>query len=349
MVARGEDDFGISLTEVIAHNLVAALGKDNTGELPYMLKLLGVGRPLSMQVHPTTEQARAGYDLEEAAGLDLDAPNRSYKDPNAKPEMLYSLTSFEALSGFRPVEQIRTLLAPLVGESAIATKMAEAMKQPAAAALQAALSEALRGRATTPEGIAELAVACRRQLARPSGDPGAYALCSTLAKRFPGDGAVAASLLLCHLAMAPGEAFFVPPGTLHAYQRGLAVEVLGPSDNVIRAGMSGKHVDQERLINTVDYCGRGPVRPLVRRDGPARIMRPPVADFQLADIRLDGTYECPLSGPRVALVLAGQVTAFTSVGSMHVSRGQALFAMANEGPIKLRGRGRMILVAPGPA
>jgi len=349
MVARGEDDFGISLAEVIAHNRVAALGPEGGTELPYMLKLLGVGRPLSMQVHPTAEQASAGYTREEAAGLDLDAPNRTYKDPNGKPEMLYSLTSFEVLSGFRPAEQIRSLLAPLVSESALAAKMAVAMKQPAAKGLKAALREALQGQATTPAGVTELAAACRRQLAQPSRDPGAYALCSSLAKRFPDDGAVAASLLLCHLAMAPGEAFFTPPGTLHACLRGLAVEVLGPSDNVIRAGMSGKHVDRERLINTVDYCGRGPVRPLVRRDGPARIMRPPVPAFQLADIRLDGTYECPLSGPRVALVLAGQVTAFTAGGTMHVSRGQALFAMANEGPIKLRGKGRMILVAPGPA
>jgi len=347
MVARGEDDFGISLAEVIAHDPVAALGPDGGTELPYMLKLLGVGRPLSLQVHPSAEQAQAGYAREQAAGLDLDAPNRSYKDPNPKPEMVYALTSFEALCGFRPAEQIRAILAPLTSESTLASAMADAMKPAGAAGLKAALSEALMGPATTPEGISQLAAVCRSQLARPSVDPGAYALCNSLAKRYPDDGAVAASLLMCHLTLAPGEAFFTPPGTLHSYQRGLAVEVLGPSDNVVRAGMSGKYINPERFIDTVDFAGRGAVRPAVVRHGQARVLRPPVAAFQLADLRLDGTYHCQMAGPRIALVLSGQVTAFTDVGSVHVSRGQALFAMANEGPVEIRGQGRLILAAPG--
>jgi mannose-6-phosphate isomerase len=153
--------------------------------------------------------------------------------------------------------------------------------------------------------------------------------------------------MMSHISLAPGEALYIPPGTLHSYLRGLAVEVLGPSDNVLRAGLTGKYTDPARVVTTIDWDARGVVRPSVTRQGAIRLLRPPVAAFQLADIRVAGAVEVDLTGPRVALALEGEATAFTSLGSLHLARGQALFAMASEGPMTLRGKGRVILAAPG--
>jgi mannose-6-phosphate isomerase len=343
-VARGEDDAGASLRDVISRNPVACLGPGD-GELPFLLKILGVAEALSLQVHPGAEQSRAGFAREEAAGIPLDSPNRTYKDPNVKPEMVYALGSFELLAGFRRPDEIRASLEPLAGASALAQALAEALAPGQRDGVRAAVDIALT--AAAPEAVIEFTAACRRQLAAPGDDPGPYALPVALAKRYPGDRALAVVLMMSHFSLAPGEALFLPPGTPHSYLRGLAVELMGPSDNVLRAGLTGKYTDPERFASTIDWAGRGPVRPTVSRQGAVRMLRPPVASFQLADIRVGGPLELALAGPRVALALEGEVTAFTELGSLHLSRGQSLFAMASEGPLRLRGKGRVILAAPG--
>ncbi|MCL2802855.1 MAG: mannose-6-phosphate isomerase, class I [Micrococcales bacterium] len=345
-VAAGEDDQGVSLSDMIARDPVSAIGQSDQTELPYLLKVLGVAKPLSLQVHPTAEQARAGYAREQAAGVPLDAPERAYRDPNGKPEMVYALTSFEALCGLRPPEQARAVLAPLAEASPLAGAMAKALQAPGRSGLAAALSVALKGAGTKAELVENLAEVCRHHLVQGATDPGAYALVGSLAKRFGGNRGVAAALLMNHVSLAPGEALCITPGTLHAYLRGLAIELMATSDNTLRAGLTSKPVDVSGVIETIDITGRGLCRPSVSRDGPARMLYPPGGGFILADIRLDGTYQCPLIGPRIVLTLFGRVTAFTKSGSMHVSRGQSLFALASDGPIELRGKGRVVMAAP---
>jgi mannose-6-phosphate isomerase class I len=122
---------------------------------------------------------------------------------------------------------------------------------------------------------------------------------------------------------------------------------MGSSDTVLRLGFTSKYVDPERALTTIDFDAKSASRPTVVRDGPARLLKPPVSSFQLGDVKLNGTYECPFLGPRIALVLEGRLTAFTNHGSIHISRGQALFALAKEGPMSLRGQARVILAASG--
>ncbi|MDR2253469.1 MAG: mannose-6-phosphate isomerase, class I [Bifidobacteriaceae bacterium] len=346
-VARGEDDAGVSLRDVIARNPVASCGDGSAAGLPFLLKLLGVAAPLSLQVHPGAEQARAGFAREEAAGIDPAAPERTYKDPYAKAEMVYALQSFEMLVGFRPPDEARRLLVPLAEVSRTAAAMVAALGDSGRSGLRAALEAALLGELAAADPVHEFTAACRRQLAAPGADPGPYATLVALSRRYGADPALPAAILMNHVSLAPGEALFVAPGTLHTYLRGLAVEVLSGSDNTLRAGFTSKHVDAAHVIETVDFAGRGPTRPAVSRHDGVRLLRPPTDQFQLADIRVAGSVEAPLAGPRIALVLEGEVTAFSELGSLHLKRGQSLFAMAAEGALTLRGRGRVIAAAPG--
>ncbi|MDR1117956.1 MAG: mannose-6-phosphate isomerase, class I, partial [Bifidobacteriaceae bacterium] len=346
-VARGEDDAGVSLREVIARNPADACGPGAPPELPFLLKVLGVGQPLSLQVHPSAERARAGFEREEALGVPLEAPERTYKDPWAKAEMVYALDSFDLLAGFRAPDEIRRALEPLARSSRVAAAMGRALAAPGPEGLRGALAAALDTGGDPAEGAEEFAAACRRQLAAPGEDPGPYAAPAALARRFPGDRALPVVLMMNHLSLAPGEALFVPPGTLHTYQRGLGIELLSPSDNVIRAGLTSKHVDPAALLEAVDTTGRGPSRPAVTRHDGVRLLRPPTPEFQLADIRVNGSVTAPLAGPRVALALEGDATAFTDLGSLHLGRGESLFAMDAEGALTLRGKGRVIVAAPG--
>jgi mannose-6-phosphate isomerase len=315
--------------------------------LPFLLKVLGVADPLSLQVHPGAEQSRTGFAREEAAGIPLNAPRRSYRDPHAKPEMVYALASFEVLAGFRRPEEIRASLRPLASHSALAQELVQALAPADSDGLRGALEIALTGPQASSEGVIEFTAACRRQLAAPGDDPGPYALPVALARRYPGDRALPVVMMMVHVSLAPGEALYIAPGTLHSYLRGLAVELLGPSDNVLRAGLTAKYVDPARVLTTIDWSARAPVRPAVSRQGAIRLLRPPVPFFQLADVRVAGSVDLPLTGPRIALALEGQVTAFTQLGSLHLSSGQSLFAMASEGPITLRGKGRVVVAALG--
>jgi mannose-6-phosphate isomerase len=320
---------------------------DGGGELPFLLKVLGVAEVLSLQVHPGSEQARAGFARETAAGIGLEAPDRTYKDPNAKPEMVYALASFELLAGFRPADEVRRLLEPLAANSALAKSLAEALAAGGRDGLRQAVELALSGSAAGPEAIDEFTAACRHQLAAPGTDPGPYALPVALAKKYPGDPGLAVVMMMGHVSLAPGEALYVPPGMLHSYLRGLAIELMGASDNVLRAGLTSKYMDPAAVVETIDWSVTTPVRPAVSRTGPIRQLRPPTPLFQLADVRVTGSVEVPLAGPRMALDLEGGVTAFTNTGSLHLATGQSLFAMASEGPVTLRGKGRVIMAAPG--
>ena len=235
--------------------------RDVTGELPYLLKVLAAAEPLSLQTHPTTEQARAGF----ARGV--------FPDPHAKPELLCALTEFEGLCGFRPVSATRELLAGLgAGAAALAAVLAEQGPDGALAALY-------RG-ALDPQPVIDACAPAR-------GPEAAWA--SRLATRYPGDPSVAATLLLNHVTLAPGEALRLDAGNLHAYLRGAGVELMGSSDNVVRGGLTVKHVDVELLLATVDPT--------------------PLPDPVLAGT---GRYELPGAG--VALVLVEPGSAHTAAG-----------------------------------
>jgi mannose-6-phosphate isomerase len=321
---------GTPLDKAIEQQSEALLGADVRARfgdrLPFLLKVLAAEQPLSLQAHPTIEQAQAGFAAEEAAGVPRDDPTRTFKDRCHKPELLLALTPFEALCGFRPVEESLHCLAKLQ-----VPELKPTIAALARGGLRAAIPQLL---ALFPEQRESLVSAVAEAAARfvAAHDPefiNTYRWAASLAETYPGDPGVVISLMCNHLKLAPGEAVFLPAGNLHAYLSGAGVEVMASSDNVLRGGLTGKHVDLAALIEVLDFTdGRVPViHPVL---GPGGLRYPvPVEDFDLTRIQLDtqpGTLTT--RGPQVLLCTEGAAELVSAEGELTLGKGQSAFVPA---------------------
>ncbi|WP_346619970.1 mannose-6-phosphate isomerase, class I [Blastococcus montanus] len=314
--------------------LGAAVVERFGARLPFLMKVLAADTPLSLQAHPTPEQAQAGFAAEEAAGIPHDDPTRTFKDPCHKPELLLALTTFEALCGFRPVEESLHCLAKLQ-----VPELKPTIAALARGGLRAAIPQllALPGERRT-ELVAAVSTAAARFVA--AHDPefiNTYRWAATLAETYPGDPGVVISLMCNHLKLAPGEAVFLPAGNLHAYLSGAGVEVMASSDNVLRGGLTAKHVDLAALIEVLDFSdGRVPVlHPVL---GPGGLRYPvPVADFDLTRCQLDeqsGTLTT--RGPQLLLCTEGTAVLASADGELTLEKGRSAFVPAGA-PVSARG------------
>ncbi|MGB8859738.1 MAG: mannose-6-phosphate isomerase, class I [Ilumatobacteraceae bacterium] len=206
-----------------------------SGSLPYLLKLLAAAEPLSLQTHPDTATAQAGFAREEAAGLGLDDPRRVYRDPFAKPELLCALTPFDTLCGFRPVGDTEQLLHRLGADELALTLRHEG--------LEAVVTGLYRG-LLDPQPAIE---GCARHRSPEA------ALGTRLNSAYPGEASVVVALLLNRVQLQPGQAVYLGPGNLHAYLHGVGVEIMGASDNVVRGGLTPKHIDVEELLSVLRF------------------------------------------------------------------------------------------------
>lgn len=237
---------------------------DVSGQLPYLLKLLAAAEPLSLQTHPDEATAQAGFARDEASGLALSSPLRTYRDPFAKPELLCALTAFDTLCGFRPASNTEALLHAIGADD-----LAAALRRDGLAATVAALYHGAHDPAP-----AVAACASHRS-------PEAL-LVSDLQQRYPNDPSVVVTLLLNRVLLQPGEAVYLGAGNLHAYLQGVGVEVMGASDNVLRGGLTTKHIDVEELLRVVRYepLADPVVRPVEVEPGRCHYPTPP-APFEL--------------------------------------------------------------------
>src|SRR6476661_567713 len=277
---------GTPLDKAIEEHPDAMLGaqvRERFGvRLPFLMKVLAADKPLSLQAHPTNEQAQAGFAAEEAAGVPRDASTRTFKDPHHKPELLLAITPVEALCGFRPVEESLHCLAKLQVPELKPT-IAALARGGLRAAIPQLISLSAETRSVLVNAVAE---AGSRFVA--AHDPefiNTYRWAASLAETYPGDPGVVISLMCNHLKLAPGEAIFLPAGNLHAYLSGAGV--MAGSDNVLRGGLTTKHVDLAALIEVLDFTdGRVPVlHPVL---GPGGLRYPvPVPDFDLTRVQLD--------------------------------------------------------------
>lgn len=301
------------------------LAADGAPPLPYLLKILAAGKALSLQVHPTRAQAEAGFAREQAAGIPLDAPYRTYVDRNHKPELICALTDFDALCGFRPVEQTLALLDDLA--VAELDFVAERLRGPDP--LRAAFTAILRH---DDPGPVIAAVAAR------AGADGPLRGVHLAAEHYPDDIGLVVAVLLNHVRLAPGQAIYLGAGNVHAYLRGLGVEVMASSDNVLRCGLTRKHIDVDELLAITDFTElRDPLWP--PRDGRFVV---PVPDFRLQPLDVAGAAEVPGTGPRIVLVTAGQV----SVGDVALGPGRAAFVRP-DAAAALHGTGRAFAAFAG--
>ncbi|NJA56500.1 mannose-6-phosphate isomerase, class I [Streptomyces sp. NEAU-H3] len=291
--------------------------------LPFLLKVLAAGSPLSLQVHPGRAQAEAGFAGEERRGGPIDAPERTYKDANHKPELICALTPFDGLCGFREPTAAAALLAGLDVDS-LKPYVDLLRAHPEEAALREVLTAILtaepRAMAATVE---ETALACERL-------GGPYEPYARVARDYPGDPGVLAAMLLNSVRLQPGQALYLGAGVPHAYIHGLGVEIMANSANVLRCGLTPKHVDVPELLRVVRFAATDPgvQRPEAAPDG-EEVYATPIDEFRLSRYVLvpDATNpDLTSPGPQVLLCTAGRVTA----GDETLSPGEAVFVPAGE-------------------
>ena len=291
--------------------------------LPFLVKLLAADKALSIQVHPDLEQARAGFAREDAAGIPRDAPDRTYRDPNHKPELMCALTEFEALCGFRPVEDtlrlldafgiseldgVRTLLSGPDGLRAAFTHLLTlAGPQSLAAAVTARAAELIDD---ATWGGRRVLSASRRPTSRVTS-----AWCSRL--------------LLNYVRLQPGEAIFLAAGNVHAYLRGLGVEVMANSDNVLRCGLTSKHVDVAELLRITDFSALPQPRVASERTEAAWHYPSSVADFTVTRTMISASAHVG-AGPSILVCTDGDVAVTAGDATVSLRAGTAAYLAATE-------------------
>ena len=313
--------------------------------LPYLMKLLAAASSLSIQVHPSRAQAIAAFAREDAAGIPRDAAERTYRDENHKPELIVAVSeTFTALAGVRDLDDTRRLLAILgTGGEALSARLSGA---DAAASVRDTIEWLLAG--DSAEVIAQI-VAAAVEASSPE-FAGELDLIRRLAVDFPGDRGIGVALLMNLVVLRRGEGLFVPAGVLHAYQAGLGVEIMAASDNVLRGGLTPKHVDVGELVRVLDPTpGPVPVLRPVDHDGVARFA-PDVPDFALTHVVV-GPGEArniDLDGVAIALATVGAVTADGGLGgAVELTPGAAVVITPDEGSVRISGAGEVFIAQPG--
>ncbi len=335
-----------SLLDAIADKPVLMLGERVEARfgprLPFLFKVLAAAEPLSLQAHPSAEQAALGFDQEEAAGVPIGAGGRNYKDGNHKPELLCALTEFEALCGFRDPVVTVELLADLAVPQ-LDHYLSLLSGQPDSDGVRALFSSIL----TIPSSmlaplLTAVLNACVRLVREGSAFAPEYRTALELGERYPGDPGVLASLLLNRVTLQPGQALYLSAGNLHSYLAGVAVELMANSDNVLRGGLTPKHVDVPELMRVLDFTA-GDVEVLTGDEvRPGELVyRTPAPEFRLSRLALTGE---PLGldhdGPQVVVVVDGAATVTDGDGrSVAVRRGHSVWIAAGDVGVSISGSG----------
>jgi mannose-6-phosphate isomerase len=344
------------LDELVARRPHDLLGADvvavHGARLPYLLKVLAIASPLSLQVHPDRDRARDGFAGEVAV-----LGEHRYVDPFPKPEMLYALEPVEALCGFRPAAEAARLLDRLDGPRLAA--ITEPLRHADAADDTAALERAFEILVTWPDDDrADLAIEAADATVRVLAGPGlpdaervAVGWVARLAEFFPKDALVVAPLLLDLVRLQPGETLFVPAGAPHSYLSGSGVEIMGNSDNVLRAGLTHKPVAVDELLHVVDGRSRPHGTPEIRLGHREVAWRPEAPEFQLTRLRLPDAAPVEahpgLVGPQIVFATAGPVE-LRCDGANHVlPAGESALVPAGCGPLVVTGPGEVFRAAVG--
>lgn len=347
-----------SLLDWIAEDPERALGaaaaRRFSGRLPYLFKVLAAEQPLSLQAHPSKEQAERGFAREEASAIPRDAAERNYKDDNHKPELLCALTPFWALSGFRSPRELAALLDAFgIGdESPMRSPLARSNGSGGLVASFRSVFELSPGERRA--AIDTVARGAQRILERTAHAPAAEESQVYWAARwglrivelYPDDPGVLAALFLNIVELAPGEAMFLPARQLHAYLGGVGLEIMASSDNVLRGGLTSKRVDVPELLDVLSFEPSFPVvtagEEHALSDGVEVDYRVDVPEFRLSRLELGGRSSFRGGrGPEILLCLEGAVTVVRGDVRVALEKGQSVFCAAAELPFELEGAARV--------
>jgi mannose-6-phosphate isomerase len=307
---------------------------------PFLVKILAVDGPLSLQVHPTKRQARRGFAREDRARIPLGSPLRNFRDRNHKPEAILALTEFRAFVGFSPREVHEPILARL---ETLAVAGVEALTQTPRDVAWPLDSQ--RGVAH----LAELSASLGRGIPGLTDDTEAdraIGRAIELARFFPDDPSAALTLLLNYCVVQPGEVLFVPAGTIHSYLSGLGLEAMATSDNVLRAGLTSKHIDVAALLDSLstEPTVDAKLSPQVV-DG-VSTFNAPVTDFFLRVLEVEGSRAYPITGPAIVVATEGTVT-LVGDSSLTLARGAAAIVERGETISSVAGDGMLVVVSKG--
>ncbi|MDR1900450.1 MAG: mannose-6-phosphate isomerase, class I [Treponema sp.] len=375
----------LSLGDLIGADPLRHLGQEvyeTFGTLPFLFKVLAAGKPLSLQAHPNREQATRGFERENARGLLPDSPERNYRDPNHKPELVCALGPFTALCGFKRPEEIALGLDEFLRKAPPPLKqglrpLTESLRQGGGGqgSRQEGAAAALEGFCTALYGLgAEIRDALTAYIPEAEKQYGAEGMLpwreyteewrymAAFARLYPGDPALISPLFLNIVHLKAGEAMYLPAGVLHAYLHGLAVELMANSDNVLRGGLSSKHIDPEELIGILDFSPFNPA-----------ILRPPAEGFSENGPSSCFSYPCPSeeftlsvmkgrgdrsggpglagfgpAGPSIALVTEGQVLVTGEEGKeWTLKKGESAFIPPLAAALRFSGNYTLYLASAG--
>lgn len=347
-------DLGLDAAVDAAPDLVGEASVAQFGpRLPFLLKVLAAAEPLSLQAHPSRSEAEAGFARESAAGVPLTAPERTYRDDWPKPEAICALGEFHGLCGFR--DPLRT--ADLLEQLGVAelTELVDALRTGGSAALATVFPDILR----RPEEFGALVPTVATAATPYAGDEGEFGFfCRTaveLAEVRPGDAGVIAALLTHRVVLQRYEALFLPAGNMHAYLHGLGVEIMANSDNVLRGGLTDKHVDVPELARLVDFTPAEPEILAPTEEVAGIFAYPtPAPEFDLWRIESRSTLLLPGDGgARIVLVVDGELslespgTLATPSETLQLARGESALVPAGELSVVVRGGGTAFVAAPG--
>lgn len=338
-----------SLLDAVAADPEGQLGsavRERFGDsLPFLVKVLAAEEPLSLQAHPSPGQAQEGYNREDSLGVPINSPVRNYRDRSHKPELLVSLGEFHALAGFRPVTRTVELMRALA-VSDLDPYIALLSGQPDAEGLRALFTTWITALQSDLDvlvpAVLDGAVAYVRAGAKKFAAEARTLL--ELGERYPGDAGVLAALLLNRVSLGPGEGVYLPAGNLHSYLHGVGVEVMANSDNVLRGGLTPKHVDVPELLRVLDFtpAQENWLRPKKIRDGIETVYETPAPEFATSVLSLGGDdlgrdIDVPErhEGPQILLCTQGSALVRSDSAEVKVDRGASVWVAADDGPLRL--------------
>ena len=340
---------------VLTQNKEILLSEELSGhKLSFLLKLLAADEPLSIQAHPNAQQAKEGFARENQLGIALDAPERNYKDDQPKPEMIVALSDeFHALCGFRDTRESLQLLELLSGAQLGNVEFKARINSWSEALRSVGLAECYRKIMASTGQLQDLSqefVAVANDLLQRKNDfPESLRTALTLNEKYPSDVGVFVSLIMNHVVLTKGQALFLPAGNIHAYMSGLAVEIMAASDNVLRGGLTPKHIDLVELERVLDFrpVDVPYVHPVALNnwvsDYPV-----PEADFALLKLEIspeESSQTLKIPGEAIVLCVSGEITIISGDDSVVLAPGQAAYINEPTRSVTLVGQGSVFLAS----
>jgi len=334
----------VSLIDVVADKPEEVLGKTAAGRfgnrLPYLFKVLAAAQPLSIQAHPNKTQAKEGFEREEKAGIPLDSPKRNYRDANHKPECLCALTPFRSLRGFRKVKDLIARMQACCSKS-LSAELKAFEYSPDPQGLKRFFESLLTLSSGRREKAVQEALNATRK-GRVESDSCEWV--QKLHQYYPDDIGVLAPLFLNLVSLEPGQAMFLPAGQLHSYLEGAGIELMANSDNVLRGGLTPKHVDVPELMNVLDFRERPmSIRAPVKKNEYEVVYESSAEEFVLSVICTPGNGVYQSRGKRSVEILLctegeGTLKDFGSKDQLDVRRGVSLIVPAAVTQYSIEGR-----------